>query len=273
MRRMALFPSLLVGEGQGGGCWRRSLIGYRSHPPLQLSPTRGERALGALLVELLRVPRRHPRARLGDLDVGGRRASPHRDGRHEAGHDGVGDDSGVKQPAPGARSFGLRAFGEIEGGAMGGPARCVWCDGRAGSRFAHGFFRRTGGAGSVTARGGDRKVSGGLDPIPSQRHLSLGLPSTGAATDMHGTVPAPTLRRLASAPLVRSQLLLAAGGMLQRREPDPGGKVPAAFEGLSRRGQRRQTPPRSPGPHREWSSAAAPSHPPWPAGQPRDPDM
>ena len=41
-----------------------------------------------------------------------------------------------------------------------------------GGRFAHGFFRRTGGAGSVTARGGDRKVSGGLDPIPSQRHTA-----------------------------------------------------------------------------------------------------
>src|SRR6478735_2223305 len=48
-----------------------------------------------------------------------------------------------------------------------------------GGRFAHGFLRRTGDAGSVTARGGDRKVSGGLDPIPSQRHDSLGLPSTG----------------------------------------------------------------------------------------------
>ena len=48
-----------------------------------------------------------------------------------------------------------------------------------GGRFAHGFFRRTGDAGSATARGGNRKVSGGLDPIPSQRHLSLGLPSTG----------------------------------------------------------------------------------------------
>ena len=41
-----------------------------------------------------------------------------------------------------------------------------------GGRFAHGSFRRTGGAGSVTARGGDRKVSGGLDPIPSQRHTA-----------------------------------------------------------------------------------------------------
>src|SRR6478735_11324900 len=41
-----------------------------------------------------------------------------------------------------------------------------------GGRFAHGSFRRTGDAGSVTARGGDRKVSGGLDPIPSQRHTA-----------------------------------------------------------------------------------------------------
>src|SRR4029078_2725374 len=41
-----------------------------------------------------------------------------------------------------------------------------------GGRFAHGFLRRTGDAGSVTARGGDRKVSGGLDPIPIQRHAA-----------------------------------------------------------------------------------------------------
>ena len=41
-----------------------------------------------------------------------------------------------------------------------------------GGRFAHGFLRRTGGAGSVTARGGDRKVSGGLEPIPIQRHAA-----------------------------------------------------------------------------------------------------
>ena len=41
-----------------------------------------------------------------------------------------------------------------------------------GGRFAHGFFRRTGDAGSVTARGGDRKVSGGLDPIPIQRRTA-----------------------------------------------------------------------------------------------------
>ena len=41
-----------------------------------------------------------------------------------------------------------------------------------GGRFAHGFFRRTGGAGSVTAPGGNRNVSGGLGPIPSQRHTA-----------------------------------------------------------------------------------------------------
>ena len=41
-----------------------------------------------------------------------------------------------------------------------------------GGRFASGLFRRTGGAGSVTARGGDRNVSGGLDPIPIQRHTA-----------------------------------------------------------------------------------------------------
>ena len=41
-----------------------------------------------------------------------------------------------------------------------------------GGRFASGLFRRTGGAGSATARGGDRKVSGGLDPIPIQRRTA-----------------------------------------------------------------------------------------------------
>ena len=41
-----------------------------------------------------------------------------------------------------------------------------------GGRFASGLFRRTGGAGSATARGGDRKVSGGLEPIPSQRRTA-----------------------------------------------------------------------------------------------------
>ena len=38
-----------------------------------------------------------------------------------------------------------------------------------------------------------------------------------------------------------AQLLLAAGRMLQRREPDPGGKVPAALERLSRWRKGRQS--------------------------------
>src|SRR6185436_17767853 len=72
---------------------------------------------------------------------------------------------------PGA--VGLRACGAIEGGATGSPARgCMRLMEEPGGRFAHGFLRRTGDAGSVTARGGDRKVSGGLDPIPSQRHTA-----------------------------------------------------------------------------------------------------
>ncbi|ANY79735.1 hypothetical protein BB934_17125 [Microvirga ossetica] len=75
-----------------------------------------------------------------------------------------------------------------------------------GGRFAHGFFRRTGGAGSATARGGNRKVSGGLDPIPIQRHTAWASRRQGCET-CHGTVPAPTLRRLASAPLVQEQIL------------------------------------------------------------------
>ena len=41
-----------------------------------------------------------------------------------------------------------------------------------GGRFAHGFFRRTGGAGSATAPGGNRNVSGGLGPIPIQQHAA-----------------------------------------------------------------------------------------------------
>ena len=49
----------------------------------------------------------------------------------------------------------------------------AWCEmEEPGGRFAHGFFRRTGGAGSATAPGGNRKVSGGLGPIPSQRHTA-----------------------------------------------------------------------------------------------------
>ena len=47
------FPSPLVGEGQGGGCWRRSLIGSCSHPPLHLSPTRGERASALFIASLV----------------------------------------------------------------------------------------------------------------------------------------------------------------------------------------------------------------------------
>jgi len=72
-----------------------------------------------------------------------------------------------------ARSRWAPSLSGIEGGADGGPARgCMRLMEEPGGRFAHGFFRRTGDAGSVTARGGDRKVSGGLDPIPSQRHTA-----------------------------------------------------------------------------------------------------
>ena len=210
---MALFPSLLVGEGQGGGCWRRSLIGYRSHPPLQLSPTRGRElvALHSLNnagspLRRFQAPYRHPRARPGDPRLDGAESPKTWVAGPSPAMTDVGDDSGVKQPAPvGPEPFGLRACGEIEGGAMGGPARCcmVMME-EPGGRFAHGFFRRTGGAGSVTARGGDRKVSGGLDPIPSQRHAAWASRRQVCET-CHGTVPAPTLRRLASAPLVRSR--------------------------------------------------------------------
>ena len=72
-----------------------------------------------------------------------------------------------------ARSRWAPSLSGIEGGAIGGPARgCMRLMEEPGGRFAHGFLRRTGDAGSVTARGGDRKVSGGLDPIPSQRHTA-----------------------------------------------------------------------------------------------------
>ena len=46
-----------------------------------------------------------------------------------------------------------------------------------GGRFAHGFFRRTGGAGSVTApRRGTATSAGAWEPIPIQRHTAFGPP-------------------------------------------------------------------------------------------------
>ncbi|MBO1907438.1 hypothetical protein J4G37_21295 [Microvirga sp. 3-52] len=69
-----------------------------------------------------------------------------------------------------------------------------------GCLFAHGFFRRTGEAGSVDRRRRGRLRDGGLRPIPTTRPGILGLLSCGLARPAHRTGPAPTLRRLERAP-------------------------------------------------------------------------
>src|ERR687893_3305816 len=72
-----------------------------------------------------------------------------------------------------------------------------------GCLFAHGSFRRTGAVGLVLAQGGRLRRGPGPNPLPPSHR---GLPSAQLARLHHGTVPAPTLRRLASAPLVRTRL-------------------------------------------------------------------
>src|SRR5918998_3865782 len=69
--------------------------------------------------------------------------------------------------------------------------------------FAHGSFRRTGAVGLALAQGGRLRRGPGPNPLPPSHR---GLPSAQRARLHHGTVPAPTLRRLASAPLVRTRL-------------------------------------------------------------------
>ena len=88
----------------------------------------------------------------------------------------------VKEPAPVGPQPKLRACQWIEGGALGSPARCVLCQEEPGCLFAHGSFRRT--------------------PQPQAPAGLLGQ----ACEACRRTVPAPTLRRLASAPLVRTKL-------------------------------------------------------------------
>ncbi len=91
----------------------------------------------------------------------------------------------------------------IEGGALGSPARCGRCKEEPDCLFAHGSFRQTGATGLALAQGGH---AGGLgpNPLPAPRQ---GLLSQEPACQLrHRTVPAPTLRRLASAPLVRNKL-------------------------------------------------------------------
>ena len=70
--------------------------------------------------------------------------------------------------------------------------------------FAHGLFRRTGEAGPATASGGVRLLDGGLRPIPTTSPQP-GPPVDRRARPCHETVSAPTLRRLASAPLDRNR--------------------------------------------------------------------
>ena len=96
-------------------------------------------------------------------------------GRTQSGHDAERCWSGDgKQPAPvGPEPLGsepvVRSRVARSAARLGGCMRVME---EPGGRFAHGFLRRTGDAGSVTARGGDRNVSGGLDPIPIQRRTA-----------------------------------------------------------------------------------------------------
>ena len=109
----------------------------------------------------------------------------------------------ASRPAPVGPQLALRACQWIEGGALGSPARCGRCKEEPDCLFAHGSFRQTGATGLALAQGGH---AGGLgpNPLPAPRQ---GLPSQEPACQLrHRTVPAPTLRRLASAPLVRTKL-------------------------------------------------------------------
>jgi hypothetical protein len=74
--------------------------------------------------------------------------------------------------------------------------------------FAHGFFRRTGEAGSVDRRRRDPSARRGPATDPDDPPTSWASRRQGCEP-CHGTVPAPTLRRLASAPL-------SGPGLMQR---------------------------------------------------------
>jgi hypothetical protein len=65
------------------------------------------------------------------------------------------------------------------------------------------LFRRTGATGAALAQGGHNRGGPVPNPRPAPRQ---GLLSMQLARPHHRTVPAPTLRRLASAPLVRIRL-------------------------------------------------------------------
>jgi hypothetical protein len=71
--------------------------------------------------------------------------------------------------------------------------------------FAHGFFRRTGEAGSVDRRRRDPSARRGPATDPDDPPTSWASRRQGCEP-CHGTVPAPTLRRLASAPLSEAGL-------------------------------------------------------------------
>ena len=168
-----------AGKRLKGGGPRANLHRLSLTPPLQLSPTRGRGFPALLSSQCFQLPRRHPRARPGDPRLG----------------NDAGRKTWVAGPSPAMTARGCRAVGVKERcrtastcgpGALGsepcGRSRVArraarladaWCEmEEPGGRFAHGFFRRTGGAGSVTAPGGNRNVSGGLGPIPIQQHTA-----------------------------------------------------------------------------------------------------
>ena len=168
-----------AGKKLKGGGPRANLHRLSLTPPLQLSPTRGRGFPALLSSQCFQLPRRHPRARPGDPRLGndaGRKtwvAGPSL-AMTARGVERLVSKSDVEQPALwGPEPFGLRALWGDRGWREGQPGSMMHgVMEEPGGRFAHGFFRRTGGAGSVTAPGGNRNVSGGLGPIPIQQHTA-----------------------------------------------------------------------------------------------------
>ena len=103
--------------------------------------------------------------------------------------------------------FRLRAIKAIEGGATGSPARCGKVKAKSRTALiAHGFFRRTGEAGSDNRLRRAPSARRGPATDPDYQPSNLGLLSMPLARPHHRTVSAPTLRRLASAPSTGADL-------------------------------------------------------------------
>ena len=114
----------------------------------------------------------------------------------------------VKEPAPvgpepmGSEPEGDRGWRDRQPGSMG---MMEWKSWSASSRTA--FLGGQERQAQSTAAGVVRLLDGGLRPIPTTRPHP-GPPITRTCVRrVHGTVPAPTLRRLASAPLSEAGLM------------------------------------------------------------------